>query len=582
MSIEERIIVNFHPAETPLIGAPNGHRAELEPARFHGAAVVQLVRGDPQRADAVVVELHPADVTVTDERVAATDGEIAWSWLVGDLEAVIHGADDTWTIFVAPGISDFGVTVSPERVDEFRRVVDALPGVEVRHQDRSSLGDQLIVATPPTPAPVRVPAAPVLTTAPAVAPAPVVTVPPPAPPRAPLPPPPPVQRGARLLPTPPQPVVVAGPQRVVEPAVRLASPVAAPEPNPSPVPVVISEATRITSVMPIVESSVGAAPLLPANGPAELDPLIVEPATSEAHVTTKTPKAATTAPGHGPKVARSRRRDRPQRDQLIDTLPPTAPLTGIDAHNISAWFGAHQVLDRVSLDMRAGEVTALIGPSGCGKSTFLRILNRMHEMIPAASLAGEVLLDGHDIYDPNRKLTDARREIGMVFQKPNPFPAMSIYDNVLASLRLTGVKASVEAKDELVESCLSKAGLWKEVRDRLRQPGGGLSGGQQQRLCIARALAIRPRVLLMDEPCSALDPTSTRRIEETVMQLVSEVSIVIVTHNMQQAARVSNRCAFFLAEQGTPGVIVEHGPTTAMFGSPQDPRTSDYVMGRFG
>ena len=262
--------------------------------------------------------------------------------------------------------------------------------------------------------------------------------------------------------------------------------------------------------------------------------------------------------------------------------PVQPALAGIDARDVSAWFGSHQVLDRVSLEMAAGEVTALIGPSGCGKSTFLRILNRMHEMIPSASLAGEVLLDGHDIYDTNRKLTDARREIGMVFQKPNPFPAMSIYDNVLASLRLTGVKASVAVKDEIVQSCLSKAGLWAEVKDRLRQPGGGLSGGQQQRLCIARALAIRPRVLLMDEPCSALDPTSTRRIEETVQQLASEVTIVIVTHNMQQAVRVSHRCAFFLAEQGTPGVIVEHGPTSAMFGSPQDSRTDDYVNGRFG
>ena len=265
-----------------------------------------------------------------------------------------------------------------------------------------------------------------------------------------------------------------------------------------------------------------------------------------------------------------------------DLMAPAAALAGIDARNISAWFGSHQVLDRVSLDMRAGEVTALIGPSGCGKSTFLRILNRMHEMISLASMAGEVMLDGHDIYDPERKLTDARREIGMVFQKPNPFPAMSIYDNVLASLRLTGVKASQEMKDDLVESCLTKAGLWNETRNRLREPGGGLSGGQQQRLCIARALAIRPRVLLMDEPCSALDPTSTRRIEETVMELVSEVTIVIVTHNMQQALRVSNRCAFFLAEQGTPGLIVEHGPTQAMFHQPQDQRTNDYVNGRFG
>jgi phosphate transport system ATP-binding protein len=206
----------------------------------------------------------------------------------------------------------------------------------------------------------------------------------------------------------------------------------------------------------------------------------------------------------------------------------------------------------------------------------------MHEMIPSAAMAGEVLLDGHDIYDPNRKLTDARREIGMVFQKPNPFPAMSIYDNVLASYRLTGVKASTSVKDEVVEACLSKAGLWNEVTDRLRQPGGVLSGGQQQRLCIARALAIKPRVLLMDEPCSALDPTSTRRIEETIVELASEVTIVIVTHNMQQAARVSNQCAFFLAEQGTPGLIVEHGPTAAMFSTPADPRTNDYVNGRFG
>ena len=257
-------------------------------------------------------------------------------------------------------------------------------------------------------------------------------------------------------------------------------------------------------------------------------------------------------------------------------------LAGLDARDISAWFGAHLVLDRVSLHMEAGKVTALIGPSGCGKSTFLRILNRMHEMIPSAAMAGEVLLDGHDIYDANRKLTDARREVGMVFQKPNPFPAMSIYDNVLASYRLTGTKASTTVKDEVVETCLSKAGLWNEVKDRLRQPGGGLSGGQQQRLCIARALAIKPRVLLMDEPCSALDPTSTRRIEETIIELVAEVTIVIVTHNMQQAARVSDHCAFFLASQGTPGVIVEHGATDAMFSSPQDERTLDYVMGRFG
>lgn len=259
-----------------------------------------------------------------------------------------------------------------------------------------------------------------------------------------------------------------------------------------------------------------------------------------------------------------------------------AALSELDARSISAWFGDHQVLLDVSLTMPAGQVTALIGPSGCGKSTFLRILNRMHELVPSASLAGEVLLDGDDIYDPGHRLIDARKHIGMVFQKPNPFPAMSIYDNVIAGLRLTGMRASRDEKDHLVETSLQSAGLWKEVKDRLRAPGGGLSGGQQQRLCIARSLAIKPRVLLMDEPCSALDPTSTRVIEETMGELQKELTIVIVTHNMQQAQRVSQQCAFFLASQGQPGHIVEHGDTDAMFDSPIDPRTYDYVNGRFG
>ncbi|MFI5768209.1 phosphate ABC transporter ATP-binding protein [Streptomyces sp. NPDC051658] len=267
----------------------------------------------------------------------------------------------------------------------------------------------------------------------------------------------------------------------------------------------------------------------------------------------------------------------PNRPRIATASPAT-----LEAEAVSAWFGDHKVLDRVSLHMPALEVTALIGPSGCGKSTFLRILNRMHELIGSASLAGRVLLDGEDIYDRGRRITRARREIGMVFQKPNPFPAMSLYDNVLAGLKLNGIKAARDGRDDLVEECLTKAGLWREVKDRLRQPGGALSGGQQQRLCIARSLAVRPRVLLMDEPCSALDPTSTRRIEETIADLKEEVTIVIVTHNMQQAARVSDHCAFFLAEQGTPGVIVEHGPTDAMFGAPQDARTADYVNGRFG
>ncbi len=257
-------------------------------------------------------------------------------------------------------------------------------------------------------------------------------------------------------------------------------------------------------------------------------------------------------------------------------------LAELRARSISAWFGSHFVLDRVSLTMPAGQVTSLIGPSGCGKSTFLRILNRMHELVPSAAMAGEVRLDGEDIYAADKRLTDARRAIGMVFQKPNPFPAMSISQNVLAGLKLTGTKASNGEKAILVEESLRRAGLWNEVKDRLSAPGGGLSGGQQQRLCIARALAVRPRVLLMDEPCSALDPTSTRVIEDTMTELRTEVTIVIVTHNMQQAARVSQRCAFFLAEAGTPGIIVEHGDTSAMFTRPQDPRTEAYVEGRFG
>jgi phosphate transport system ATP-binding protein len=270
----------------------------------------------------------------------------------------------------------------------------------------------------------------------------------------------------------------------------------------------------------------------------------------------------------------------PYVDDSFAGQPPT--LAELDAHAVSAWFGARKVLDRVTLRMPAGQVTALIGPSGCGKSTFLRILNRMHELVPSAKLAGEVRLDGDDIYATGRRITEARKAIGMVFQKPNPFPAMSIYDNVVAGLKLTGVRVSRSVKDGLVEESLTRAGLWREVKDRLGQPGGALSGGQQQRLCIARALAVRPRVLLMDEPCSALDPTSTRVIEQTIAELASQVTIVIVTHNMQQAARVSDQCAFFLAEEGTPGVIVEHGPTDLMFGAPQDSRTSDYVHGRFG
>jgi len=254
----------------------------------------------------------------------------------------------------------------------------------------------------------------------------------------------------------------------------------------------------------------------------------------------------------------------------------------LEARNVSAWFGSNKVLERVSLRMPAATVTALIGPSGCGKSTFLRILNRMHESVPSAKLAGEVLLDGQDIYEPGRRITETRKRVGMVFQKPNPFPSMSISDNVVAGLKLSGMKVSRSERAELTERCLVRAGLWSEVKDRLGEPGGALSGGQQQRLCIARSLAVDPDVLLMDEPCSALDPTSTRRIEETIADIVQDVTVVIVTHNMQQAARVSQQCAFFLAEQGTPGAIVEAGATTQIFETPADPRTADYVNGRFG
>jgi phosphate transport system ATP-binding protein len=250
------------------------------------------------------------------------------------------------------------------------------------------------------------------------------------------------------------------------------------------------------------------------------------------------------------------------------------------AEAVSAWFGGRKVLERVTLDMPARTVTALIGPSGCGKSTFIRILNRMHELVPGAQLAGSVRLNGIDVYGPDQKPIETRRHIGMVFQKPNPFPAMTVYDNVLAGLRLSGKRTATP--DQVVEESLTRAGLWREVKDRLREPGGALSGGQQQRLCIARALAVRPSVLLMDEPCSALDPSSTRRIEETIADIVDQVTIVIVTHNMQQAQRVSEQCAFFMVDEGQPGRIVEIGPTTRIFNDPADPRTIDYVTGRFG
>jgi len=260
--------------------------------------------------------------------------------------------------------------------------------------------------------------------------------------------------------------------------------------------------------------------------------------------------------------------------------PGTMPLgTGLEARNVHAWFGKNHVLSDISLDFAAGTVTALIGPSGCGKSTFIRTLNRMHEFIPTAAMAGEVLLDGKDVYAPGTDVTKIRLKIGMVFQKPNPFPSMSIGENVLAGLKLAQLKQS--NKEDLLEECLVRAGLWNEVKDRLDAHGGSLSGGQQQRLCIARSLAVRPQVLLMDEPCSALDPGSTLRIEETIRELSESMTIVIVTHNMQQAARISDYTAFFLADGG-PGVMVEVGPTSEIFSRPKDQRTENYVTGRFG
>jgi len=253
--------------------------------------------------------------------------------------------------------------------------------------------------------------------------------------------------------------------------------------------------------------------------------------------------------------------------------------TGLEAKNVHAWFGSKHVLEDISMEFPRGTVTALIGPSGCGKSTFIRTLNRMHEFIPTAALAGEVLLDGKDVYQPGVDVTKIRLQVGMVFQKPNPFPSMTIKENVLSGLKLAQIK--INNADELLESCLVRSGLWDEVKDRLNEYGGALSGGQQQRLCIARSLAVNPQVLLMDEPCSALDPGSTLRIEGTIAELSKSMSIVIVTHNMQQAARVSDYTGFFLSDGG-PGRLIEIGSTSDIFSNPKEKRTEDYVSGRFG
>ena len=254
----------------------------------------------------------------------------------------------------------------------------------------------------------------------------------------------------------------------------------------------------------------------------------------------------------------------------------------IDVEGLNVWFGSFQALSDINITVEPKEVTALIGPSGCGKSTFLRALNRMHDVVPGARVSGEVLLDGRDIYADGVDPVAVRRSIGMVFQRPNPFPTMSVRDNAAAGLKLNGVRKKSELND-VVERSLKQAGLWDEVSHRLDKPAASLSGGQQQRLCIARAIAVEPDVLLMDEPCSALDPISTLRIEDLIGELKDRYTIVIVTHNMQEAARVSDTTAFFnIAGAGEPGRLIEVGPTTKIFTKPDDNRTEDYITGRFG
>jgi phosphate transport system ATP-binding protein len=266
---------------------------------------------------------------------------------------------------------------------------------------------------------------------------------------------------------------------------------------------------------------------------------------------------------------------------LEPDLRPLAPDEGLRIDHLNAFYGSFRALREVSLQVRPRSVTAFIGPSGCGKSTLLRTLNRMHERVTGARIEGRVELDGVDIYGPGINPVRVRRVIGMVFQKPNPFPAMSIYDNVVAGLRLTGTRDR-RVLDEVVERSLTRAALWSEVKDKLRQPGTSLSGGQQQRLCIARTIAVEPEVILMDEPCSALDPRATLRIEELITELREAFTIVIVTHNMQQAARVSDETAFFTMGDDRAGYLVEMAPTTTLFTNPTQPLTEDYVSGRFG
>jgi phosphate transport system ATP-binding protein len=255
----------------------------------------------------------------------------------------------------------------------------------------------------------------------------------------------------------------------------------------------------------------------------------------------------------------------------------------IDISDLNIYYGDFKAVEDVTMTIPARSVTALIGPSGCGKSTFLRSLNRMHEVVPGARVAGKIVIDGQDLYGSEIDPVEVRRQVGMVFQRPNPFPTMSIYENVLAGSRLNSKRIPQNRADEIVEGSLRGANLWTEVKDRLKKPGSGLSGGQQQRLCIARAIAVEPQVLLMDEPCSALDPISTAAIEDLIHELRKHYTIVIVTHNMQQAARVSEDTAFFnLAGAGKPGRLVEMNPTRKIFSNPEEAATEAYISGRFG
>ncbi len=509
------------PESDPSTTDTSLHPGEVERAVLRGGAVVQLVTGEPADGDATVVEVHPATVIVTSERLLAVDGDLEWSWLLDDIEGVHHGRNEPWTLVAVPGVDDHGVSVQVADVLTFRRALAAAleaeaaragaAGSRARRPAGRGAGDRAPHTDPRHPRRRRVPA--------------------------------PEDEPHRGL---PMGAAAAGLVTVAD--LRHGE---------DEVQAVVTEPDPTVEV-DLTEGSFPPPPPPPLVADDEASP--------EASSSTKKSRFRG--------GAERRAEERAAADQL--------PLAGLEAREISAWFGTHHVLDRVSLMMEPGEVTALIGPSGCGKSTFLRILNRMHEMIAVASLSGEVLLDGEDIYDAQKKLDRGPSPDRHGVPEAEPVPG----DVDLRQRR--GLLQAHRHQDLVRREGRGRRGVPHQGRalDRgprpPRAPGGGLSGGQQQRLCIARALAIRPRVLLMDEPCSALDPTSTRRIEETIMELGSEVTIVIVTHNMQQAARVSDQCAFFLAEQGTPGVIVEHGPTDAMFHSPQDPRTYDYVNGRFG